>query len=214
MGKKQRALDLALNLGLLALECAGAALSFRQSGWKMLIFYTEDSNLLSLAACAVWCFLLLRRPAAPPRWARALKYMSVCCLTVTFVVVVTVLAPLTAGGGAAGYRVMLTRGSMLFNHLLCPVLSFLTFTLLEREPPLSRRAVFAAVVPTALYAAVTTLLNALRVMEGPYPFLRVYEQPLWLSFVWAGAILGGAYLLARLIWLADGGRRRAAVRAE
>lgn len=36
-------------------------------------------------------------------------------------------------------------------------------------------------------------------MSGPYPFLRVYDQPIWTSACWFVAIAGGAYLVALAI---------------
>jgi len=40
-------------------------------------------------------------------------------------------------------------------------------------------------------------------MNGPYPFLRVNEQPVYMSVLWVAVIMGGAYLLAWLILLAS-----------
>ena len=36
-------------------------------------------------------------------------------------------------------------------------------------------------------------------MSGPYPFLRVYDQPIWTPACWFVAIAGGAYLVALAI---------------
>ena len=39
----------------------------------------------------------------------------------------------------------------------------------------------------------------MRVVEGPYPFLRVYEQPVYMSIIWVIVILGSAYGIAFLL---------------
>ena len=52
----------------------------------------------------------------------------------------------------------------------------------------------------------STFLRSLN-MVGPYPFLHVYEQPVWASVLWFIAIPGGAYLIALLLRF---GRRRCA----
>ena len=56
-----------------------------------------------------------------------------------------------------------------------------------------------AMVPTLLYGVVAIILNVLRVWHGPYPFLYVYEQPVWLTAVWVVVILGAAFLIALLL---------------
>lgn len=187
---------LALNLSIVLMEIAGAVRSFLAHGAPMLRYYTEDSNLLSLVCCALYAACLwrhMRRGARIPRWALTLKYVSACCLGVTFTVVVLVLAPMR---GAQGYRMMLFSGSMLFNHTLCPLLSMLSFVLLDPGPTPEKRRARLALLPTALYALAALALNLARRMDGPYPFLKVYEQPLWQTFAWLLVIPGGAYLLS------------------
>jgi len=186
------------------MEIAGLILSIRNHGIALFQFYTEDSNLLAMAACALCAGYTVRNlrhgAAALPRWVKILKFMAVCCLAVTFVVVLVILAP-TAGRG--GFRMMFLYSSMLYHHLLCPVLALVSFILWETDPPLTRRHIRYALIPTLLYAAAALTLNILRLMDGPYPFLHVYEQPVYMSVVWCLLILGGAYLLAWLIQLAN-----------
>ena len=62
-------------------------------------------------------------------------------------------------------------------------------------------------IPPVLYAAVIVTLNLTRTVRGPYPFLLVYEQPVWASLLWAGVILGTAWLIALLLVLVKRGRR-------
>lgn len=192
--------ELILNADVTVLAVVGCVISSKSNGAGMLRFYTVDSNLLGAAACAVSVFFILRRQIngkAAPDWAEILKYVAVCCLMVTFLVVVLVLAPMF--GGASAYRAMLTQGDMLYHHLLCPLLILLSFLLFDRVPVKTAVAAGYAVIPTLLYAAVTVTLNILGIMEGPYPFLRVYDQPVWVSCVWFIVILVGAFGLAALL---------------
>ena len=58
--------------------------------------------------------------------------------------------------------------------------------------------------------------RAKNTMEGPYPFLMVYKQPVWASVLWLIAIPGGAYLIALLLYklsLKVSARRTAAEKA-
>ena len=66
---------------------------------------------------------------------------------------------------------------------------------LER-PALPLRDAAIAVIPTLIYAIIALILNLARRMDGPYPFLRVYRQPVSASAFWFAAILGGNYLIA------------------
>lgn len=201
MNERQcRVASLCVNLLIVVLEIIGMVISLARMGVGLLQFYTQDSNLIAMAAClalAVQQLLYLRgRRGAPARWALVFKYVAVSLLMVTFLVVVFVLAP---SFGKSGYSVMLFDGAMLYHHTLCPLLALLSFLLFERQGILVRRDALTALIPTALYALVTLTLNLLRVMDGPYPFLKVYEQPIYMSIVWFIVILGGAYAIARLI---------------
>lgn len=186
---------LMLNLAVVVMEIVSAAMSWRQLNLGMFMFYTQDSNILACAACALLAaFQLraLRTGAAIPLWAQRLKYAAVCCLSVTFLVVVLVLAPMSGGA----YGVMLLSGTMLYHHLLCPLAAFLGFMLFEKRPALRRIDALLPTLLTLVYAVVLTALNIARVLDGPYPFLRVYAQSVHASILWALAILGGAEMLA------------------
>lgn len=182
----------------------GTVLSAQSNGPLFFETYTEDSNLLNLVVCIIYAACLLRsivhkgefQPV--PQWAVVLKYVSTACLMVTFVIVVCVLAPME---GPNGYAAMLLSGSMLYFHLLCPVVAFVSFVLLDTDQVLSARCARHAMIPTLVYAFVLISLNATGAVVGPYPFLRVCEQPIYMSIIWAVVILGGAYLLARLLLL-------------
>ena len=93
-------ISLALNLIVVVLDTIGIVQGLGRPGQSMFLFYTEDSNILSLAACACFsvCTILILsgRLSEMPRWAQILKYMAACCLTLTFLVVVCVLAPFGA----------------------------------------------------------------------------------------------------------------------
>ena len=70
---------------------------------------------------------------------------------------------------------------------------------LKKEPHLDAKSAFTATIPTLIYAIVLIILNILGVVDGPYPFLRVMNQPVYMSFVWFIVIVGGAFFLALLL---------------
>jgi hypothetical protein len=83
---------------------------------------------------------------------------------------------------------------MLFTHTLCPLLALASFALLEHDR-VSSKDIPAAMIFTLAYATIMIILNIAKVVVGPYPFLMVYNQPIWASILWCVGILGGAAVL-------------------
>ena len=190
--------SLILNLAVTVFSAVGTTINGSKNGFRMFQFYTVDSNIFAMLACAVYSVFLIRQLVtrrAVPVWAVLLKYAAVCCLLVTFLVVVAVLAPMF---GPEGYQMMLFTGDMMYHHLLCPPLAALSFFLFDRMPWAPKRAARFALLPTILYAVIIIILNLNGTITGPYPFLMVYQQPVYMSFLWCALILGGAYGIARL----------------
>ncbi len=158
------------------------------------LFYTNDSNILALLSSSVYVFSSLKGRKTP----EGLRVVAASSLTLTFLVVICVLIPLERE--SASY-LLLGRACFL-EHLVCPVLSFVSFVFFEDGSALTERSAVSALLPTAVYGALLMILNIAGVVEGPYPFLRVYEQPVYMSFVWFAAIFGGDYLIARVLLLA------------
>ncbi len=199
--KGKTAVSLALNAAVVVLVSVGVAIAAGTLGWGIVEYYTVDSNLFLLAAAAVSAAaaavsLAGGRPI--PAWVVKLKYYAVCTVSLTFLVVITVLGPLLGGWKSLVW--MLFQESGLFLHLLAPVTVALSFWLADAPAPRDRLAPVKAMAFTGLYAAALILLNFLRVVEGPYPFLKVYEQPWWMSGIWFVVILGMAAALAWVVW--------------
>ena len=93
----------------------------------------------------------------------------------------------------------LYRYANVGEYLICPVLSLVSVIVFGDYRGVGKNDALAALVPTLVYAAVMTLLNALRLVDGPYDFLRIYNQSLFMSVFWALIIIGGAYAINRLI---------------
>lgn len=175
---------------LLALMGMGSVIySTIVHGPQMLQYYTELSNLFGAAAAGIMAYYLFRGYETP-LWLKRFRFIGVCLTTVTFLVVIFVLAP------QFGFLWILFSGQMKFTHTLCPLLSALLFVLYEKEPPLRKKDCVLAVLPTVLYGAVTLTLNYMKLMYGPYPFLHVYEQPWFMTVIWVIIMFGGNYLIA------------------
>lgn len=194
--KKKAAAALVLNVILLLLELIGTAMSAQEIGLGIFLFFTDYSNILSMFASAFMCCFLMgyiKNGTPIPMWLRLLKYMAACSLAITLLVVVFVLSPMI---GKGGLRWSMLYGDMLYHHFLCPVLAIILFLFFEHDPPLEKKHTYYGLIPVTIYAAVFIVLNLLRIVEGPYPFLMYYKQPVYESIIWTIVIPGGAYLIA------------------
>lgn len=198
-------ISLILNVSVVLMEIIGSIISAQNNGVALFQYYTDNSNMFTLVVCLIFSIYtarnLLQGKKQLPTWVKILKYMATCCLTVTFIVVLFILIPM---GEEGSFHRMLFEKAGLYHHFLCPIVTIISFLVFDgKEPILSKNHVLFATIPTLLYAIITLTLNITKVMVGPYPFLHVYEQPIYMSLLWFIVIVGGAYLFAWIIRLAN-----------
>lgn len=155
------------NMVVVVLEAMGLRISVEDRRWQVLAYYTQLSNLVTLASSVA--FLLLGAKAAP------MRYLSSCMLAMTFLVTLLVLVPM--GGG---FRKLMLSGNGLYHHTLCPVVSVASYVLWE---PHASPWLLPVVVTTA-YGLMMLYLNWRRRFDGPYPFFRVHEQGRAATVLW------------------------------
>ena len=83
-----------------------------------------------------------------PRWIVNLTFISVSCVTLTFLISVSILSP------NAGYKVIMASGTNLFLHTLVPVSSILAIIFVNSYHTIKFRATFYTLIPIFLYATV------------------------------------------------------------
>ena len=184
-----------LDIAVIAGELAGLVLATLENGWGQFVFYTQNSNYFLLAATLAHLYFLLKKQPVP-RAVNRLKYIAACTTTVTFVVAVAVLLPM--------YKrpyITFLNGANLFQHTLCPILGAATLLFMD---PVEKRDSITALIPTGIYALVMVPLNYFRVYDGPYPFLRVHNQPWYMSVLWLIAIFLAAFGIAVILRKACG----------
>ena len=204
----RRVLSILLNLAVVWMEPTAARLSWEAVGTQMFTFYTENSNFFTAGVCLLMALFQLKALLTGreiPLWVKRLKFIATCCLTMTFLTVVFVLGPMYEDGN--GWYIMLCTSSMLYHHLLNPLAAIFSFVLLERTPRLPRSTVKWALLPTVLYGGIILWLNIQRVVDGPYPFMKVYDQSVQASVLWCIAILLMNYFYAWLLWKLNGGKK-------
>lgn len=192
-------MSIIINVAIVIMEVIAILLSFNKNNLSLFMFYTEDSNLFAMFASAlvsIATIIAIKKKSNIPKYIQIIKYMATCCLALTFVVVIFILAPML---GKNGFKIMLLENSMLYHHLICPILVIISFVFLESTPEIDHKYTYLAMAPTIIYAIVAALLNIFKVIEGPYPFLKVYNQPIYMSIVWFAVILIGAYIIAVML---------------
>lgn len=193
---KKRNIQIIINLMLIILEIIGFMLVIHEFGAKTFEYYTEDSNfLLLISSIIIIPYLLSDRQL--PSWFNSMRYVSVVSTTLTFIIVVTVLSWTTDWG----LHYLLFEGSMLYHHTLCPLIALSSFIIIEKYDDLN---VMHGLVFTITYALAMIALNVLKIVEGPYPFLLVHNQPIVVSVLWTVVILAIAYAIALILKKVNG----------
>ena len=127
-------ISLILNSGMVLLSIIGIILIFTLSdastlGWLSLKYFTVLSNLfaggMALVLVIYQLLLLLGKTDHIPLPWMICKYLSVCCVTLTFLVVTIYLAPINLQYGNSYWHSFV--GSNLFFHGLIPLLSMVDF---------------------------------------------------------------------------------------
>lgn len=198
--KKQCMIAIVLDLLIIVFGILGTYIEIYENGLGMLGYYTVDSNILMVVCCFLDIIYQARELQGQQNfiWIKDIKYTGVCCMTITFCIVFFVLAPM---GGLEGYRRIFFEGALKYQHFLCPILTIASFLFIDRfQTTLKRSMVYVALIPTIIYAVITTSLNIAKVMYGPYPFLYVYEQSVGMSVFWCILIISIEYAIVWLLW--------------
>ena len=199
-------IDLILNGLLFLFGIIGCVREYKREGIKITRYYTFDSNVLGMIAggCMFLTLILglrenlsvgsvvipISEAVLLPQWVMIFKYIATGCLTLTFLVVIFVLCPMMGG-----YKEGLIKENLIYQHTLCPIIAIVSFLIFDPTLTFSWQAVIWAWIPTAIYAVVTIILNVLKLLEGPYPFLYVYRQPWYASVAWGIGIVGADFLM-------------------
>ena len=183
--------QISINIIIIILEIIGFILSVDGYGITSLTYYTADSNLLLLMSSILILFYLLQDKELPS-WLESFRFISVVSVTVTLFIAVTVLS----WTSDLGLFDILFQDDLLYHHTLCPLLAIISFSLIEKYDNLK---VIQGVYFTIAYAAVMIILNILKIVDGPYPFLKVYEQPVLQSVFWVVIIFAVTYLIAAVL---------------
>ena len=184
-------INIIINLLIVILEIIGFVLVFKELGITSLEYYTEDSNLLLLLSSII-ILIHISKNKELPLWFKSFRYIAIVSTTLTLIIVLTVLSWTTD----LGLYYLLFHESMLYHHTLCPVLAILSFVFVERYDNLHT---IHGLYFTTIYGIIMIILNALKIVEGPYPFLLVHNQPIIHSIIWTALIFAITYAIALIL---------------
>ena len=92
------------------------------------------------------------------RWIVALTFTGVSCVTLTFLIALTVLS------AYAGFGPMMLQGGNLYLHTIVPVMAIISFLFVNTSHTVKFKTSFIAVIPVFLYA-MTYLISVIVVGE-------------------------------------------------
>lgn len=190
----KRKMSLLLNVVIVIFEIFALIITIKVNKRIAIEFYTEDSNLLALFSSGLFTLYLLLKKKIP-YWLQMLKYITTINLTITFLIVILVLAPMYN----FNYMYFLFYNSLIFQHFLCPIISVITFLMFDEMDSLNKKDNIWGLSLTIIYALILIILNLLNIVIGPYPFLMVKTQPVIVSLMWLIIILGLTYLIAYIL---------------
>ncbi len=179
--KKEKISKIALILNILIIifELIGLIMA-AADGRLQLIYYTEDSNLLALISSTIYVIWYFLKSEKLKKVLHLLKYTTVTSLFLTFLVVLFILPNIMEGS----LIYFLTGEEFIFHHTICPIICIVSFVFFEKYEKFSIKDILRAFIFPIIYTSFIMPLNIFRVIEGPYPFLMVYNQPVIMTILW------------------------------
>ncbi len=187
-------ISIIINIIIVIVELLALKISYGYDNRVMIEFYTIDSNILALISSILYLIYAFRGEKVS-FVSRILKYVSTVCLLITFIVVIFILLPMVN----FNFRYILLDGAMFYHHVLCPILSFITFIWFDDLGNFDKKDYYYPVITTLAYAFTLIMLNLLVIVDGPYPFLKVYNQSIFSSLIWFTLIIFICYLISRFV---------------
>jgi len=146
-------------------------------------YYTIDSNMLALISS----FLFIIFYKKDLKLVNNVRFVATSCLALTVLVVIFVLCPMYN----FNYKMFMFTDTFIVFHTICPILSIISYVVFEERSNKN----YLCLVFTAIYGIILAILNILNVVEGPYPFLMVRTQKIWVTLLWSFGLIMGSYVI-------------------
>lgn len=189
---------LALGSNILLIVLASLGLYFSIVDKNAFLYYSDNAGMFALSASILYVIIVLAKKE-PNFLCLALRYVSTACLVLTLVG--TFYVATTTG---ENYLDSFIKGSHLFNNLLCPIVSFVSFTLFEGDRRLNKKkTIWYALIPTAIYGIIMLVCNLTNTFAGPYPFMMINDNPVYVTVIVFVVTLVLNYIIGRFLLLSN-----------
>ena len=176
---KKRNISIYINVLIIIFEIMGLIHNYIYNNRISIEYFTEEANILALISSIIFVIYLIINKKIP-NWLKLMKYTSTVGLTITFLVVLFILYPMSG----FNFYGMFISGTLLYHHLLCPLLGFISFIFFDNLSKYDKSDIKYGLIHMGVYGIVLVILNILKVINGPYPFLMVYNQTIIVSIIW------------------------------
>ena len=166
------------------------------SNMPFLFTFTGLSNIfIGVLAGASGIYRLVTKDVKIPKVLFVLKTIAVADITITFLTTALYLAPSV---GSIWWRLYVN--SHLFNHLLTPVLSIVSFIVLEKKVETDFKVCFFAFIPIVLYGILYITVNQLHggIGNSEYDIYGLFQRGVFVTIIFSIAFLALAFGLTVL----------------
>lgn len=189
---------LALGSNILLIVLAGLGLYFSIVDKNAFLYYSDNAGMFALSSSIIYVIVILTKKE-PNFLSLALRYVSTTCLVLTLVG--TFYVATTTG---ENYLDSFIKGSHLFNNLLCPIVSFVSFTLFEGDRRLNKKkTIWYALIPTVIYGIIMIVCNVTNTFTGPYSFMMINDNPVYVTVIVFIVTIILNYVIGRFLLLSN-----------
>ena len=189
---------LALGSNILLIVLAGLGLYFSIVDKNAFLYYSDNAGMIALSSSIIYVIVVLTKKE-PNFLSLALRYVSTTCLVLTLVG--TFYVATTTG---ENYLDSFIKGSHLFNNLLCPIVSFVSFTMFEGDRRLNKKkTIWYALIPTVIYGIIMLVCNVSNTFTGPYSFMMINDNPVYVTVVVFIVTIILNYVIGRFLLLSN-----------
>ena len=189
---------LALGSNILLIVLAGLGLYFSIVDKNAFLYYSDNAGMFALSSSIIYVIIVLAKKE-PNFLCLALRYVSTACLVLTLVG--TFYVATTTG---ENYLDSFIKGSHLFNNLLCPIVSFVSFTMFEGDRRLNKKkTIWYAFIPTVIYGIIMLVCNVTNTFTGPYSFMMINDNPVYVTMIVVIVTIVLNYVIGRFLLLSN-----------
>ena len=189
---------LALGSNILLIVLAGLGLYFSIVDKNAFLYYSDNAGMFALSSSIIYVIVVLTKKE-PNFLSLALRYVSTTCLVLTLVG--TFYVATTTG---ENYLDSFIKGSHLFNNLLCPIVSSISFTMFEGDRRLNKKkTIWYALIPTVIYGIIMLVCNVSNTFTGPYPFMMINDNPVYITVIVFVVTIILNYVIGRFLLLSN-----------